>query len=754
MRKKYMAPKIEKRCITQHIEYCEDVYAEAACARAMPELRDGLKGVHRRILFAMSQLKCTFNSAPVKSARVVGEVIGKYHPHGDSAVYESAIGMAQAWTIRYPLIVVQGNKGSQSGDSAAAMRYTEMRMSEIAGEVIGDISGKIVPMVQNYDQKLLEPAILPTKIPLHILNGSYGIGMGEGGWVSIPPHNLSEVFDCLIHMIDTGNREITAEEILKFVKGPDLPTGGEIISSRKELINMYKFGAGSYINRASYRVKELPRNQERIIINSIPYREKTANVLEGIKVILKTGSIPQVIDFNESCSNKGIDIEIDVKKGYAERVMSILYKRTNLSTTQKTFFKLMEPQNSDPYLIDKSTGELLTHPSKHSFASLLWAYLDFRKDMIVKKLENERDKISKRIEILKGLMKILLDIDKAIEIIRGSKDSKTANKNLQDHFEITEMQATAVLEIRLAALAKKSVIEIQKELKEREARLKEIMAILNDESRQWGAVKEEAISIKEKFGDKRRTKILSKNKTIDISEEDLQEAEECYVSFSVMGLFKRNRTEPKGDKQRPGDSLLTVIKTNTKNNIAIYSDRGRLYILKASEIAQTSGYGEPVQKCFKFVDGEKILNAFEITEGMSLVPSSKKGNMFKLKVDKTWAQKTKTAGKQLMRTPKGDTPAPLKIFDKDTNIDDMIVLSASSKGYGVKFKMSDISWFTSAAKGNQTQRLHPGVSVEYMDIISEDKSNKNINISGHRVDWGKIRVTGKSVRGAAIWRDK
>jgi len=523
----------------------------------------------------------------------VGEVIGKYHPHGDAAVYDAMVRMAQDFSLRYPLVDGQGNFGSLDGDSAAAMRYTEAKLSAIAGELLADLKAQTVPFRDNYDGTLTEPAVLPSRLPNLLVNGSSGIAVGMA--TNIPPHNLSEVCDALIHLI--GNEDADTAEIMARIKGPDFPTGGQIISSAKELSEIYRRGKGSIKVRGEFEVEDLKRGKKQLVITSLPYSVNKSRLVEKIAELILSKKLPMVNDVKDESAEK-VRVVLELKDGKVDpkKVKTFLYKHSDMEINFPLNFTCLTPSATPERL---SIKEILNH------------FLDFRKEVIVGKLEFERANLERRIHILLGLVKIFVDLDTAIAIIRVAQDRQEAHNNLKARFDLDDEQAKAILDLRLHALVRLEVSKIEEELAEKEKRLKQIKTILSSRAKIWKEVRKEIAELKKTYGDKRLTAVIADGPELTYDKEDFVIHEDVYVVISRNGWLKRVKSyDPSTQMLKEGDEVLAVIRSNTKETVAFFSNFGKVYVSRVYDLdVSGKGYGDPIQTVFNFQDEEQVVGA-------------------------------------------------------------------------------------------------------------------------------------------------
>ena len=574
-------------------------------ARALPDVRDGLKPVQRRILYAMFQnLRLVANAKARKSAQIVGEVIGKYHPHGDTAAYDAMVRMAQDFSLRYPLVHGEGNFGSLDGDSAAAYRYTEARLTAIAEEMLADLGSDTVEWRANYDATLDEPVVLPSRIPQLLMNGSTGIAVGMA--TNIPPHNLSEVCDALTALIDEPGLEV--KDLLKHIKGPDFPTGGELLSSKADLRTAYETGQGALGLRGQFKVEDLPRGKRQVVVTSIPYTVNKSTLIEQIAAQILERKLPQVVDVRDE-STTDVRIVLELKSDAEPEVaMAFLFKHTDLQINFNVNLTCLTP-TANP-----SAGQ----PGRVSLKDLCRQFLDFRMEVVTRRLEFEKRKLLARLHILDGFIAIYDNLDEAIRIIRKSEGRADAAQKLMKRFDLDEEQVDAILELRLYQLARLEIDKIRAEREEKMKRLAEVERLLRKESERWKLIRGEIGEIRGKFGDKRRTVVSASGREDLAYDPDAYIVhEEATVLLSRDGWLRRVRElkDPSSARLREGDALFAVHEGTTRDRIALFSTKGVLYVMPVTDVPATTGYGEPVQSLFKFGDGERVLVSLLLSAG-------------------------------------------------------------------------------------------------------------------------------------------
>ena len=557
-------------------------------SRALPDARDGLKPVHRRILYAMHDMGIRATGSHKKSARIVGEVLGKYHPHGDSAVYESMARMAQDFSLRYMLVDGQGNFGSIDGDSPAAMRYTEAKMGKLAEEMLIDIDKDTVNFAPNFDDSLEEPTVLPSRLPNLLLNGASGIAVGMA--TNIPPHNLNEVANALLYMIDNYDNvdEIGVEQLMEFVQGPDFPTGG-IIVGREGIVQAYSTGKGRVIMRGKAHVEEMRANRYKIVVTEIPYQINKTTLIERIASLARSGKIDSISDLRDESDRTGMSIVIELKRGaQPKKTLNQLYKFTTL---QSTFgVQMLALVKNEPILL--SLKRSLQH------------FIEHRREVITRRTEFELKKARARAHILDGLVIALDNIDAVIETIRSSADVGAAKENLVKRFKLSELQAQAILDMQLRRLAALERWKIEEEHKEIMAKIAYYEDLLADVKKVLAIIKEDLVELAEKYGDERRTQIAA-NATGDLNEEDLVEDEAVLVTITERGYIKRVAAQTfrtqgrggrgvKGHTTREEDEVIMMIPARTLNTILFFTDKGKVYSEKTYQIPEASRIGKGI----------------------------------------------------------------------------------------------------------------------------------------------------------------
>lgn len=688
-----------------YLEYAMSVIV----SRALPDVRDGLKPVHRRILYAMNDIGLKHSARFRKSAHVVGEVMAKYHPHGDSSIYEAMVRMAQDFSMRHMLVDGQGNFGSMDGDSAAAMRYTEARLRSIAEEILADIEKNTVNFIPTYDGSHQEPTVLPTKIPNLLLNGTMGIAVGMA--TSIAPHNLRELTDAIVQLIEKPKTSI--EELCEIVKGPDFPTGG-IIYNKKDIAAAYSTGRGGVVMRAKAEIKEGKNGQFQIIVNEIPYQVNKAEMIEKIATLVQEKKLEGIRDLRDESNKDGVRVVIDLKKdSYPKKILNQLYNMTDL---QKTFnFNMLA-------LVDGIQPRIL------NIKNILEEFIKHRQTIIRRRTEFDLLKNKERAHILEGLKMALDKIDLVIKTIRAARDKDDAKIELMKKFKFSDKQATAILEMRLQQLANLERQRVEDELKEKKATIKELESILASESKILGIVKTETLDIKEKFGEDRRTAIVTHG-VKEFTTEDLVPNEPTIVMITTDGYIKRLPPDTFHQQSRGGKGVIGVttkehesvdhlLTTNTHDNMLFFTNRGRVFQLMAYDIPQGSrtAKGQALVNFLQLAPNEKItalLAMSELEKIKFLVMVTSKGLIKKTALEDF--QNVRRSGLIAIKLKTDDN---LEWVKPSGGSDEIMI--ATSGGQAIRFKEKDVRSMGRAASGVRGIRLKSHDAVIGMDLVSGD----------------------------------
>ncbi len=684
-------------------------------ARALPDVRDGLKPVHRRILYAMYELGLKHSARFRKSATVVGEVLGKYHPHGDVAVYDSMVRLAQDFSMRYPLIHGQGNFGSIDGDSAAAMRYTETKLAAISDEMLSDIDKDTIDFVDNYDKTKKEPQVLPAKLPNLILNGTMGIAVGMA--TNIPPHNLGEIFDALGFLLE--NPDATVDDLMGFVQGPDFPGGG-IIYNKKAIKSAYETGKGAVTMRAKAEIAESKKGHFQILVSELPYQVNKAELLIKIADLVKDKKIEGVKDLRDESDKEGIRVVVELKSdAYPQKILNSLFKLTDL---QKNFnFNMLA-----------LVGGL--EPKVLNLKSILLQYIEHQKIVIVRRTKYLLARAKERLHILEGLSAALRRIDEIIKTIKKADTKETAHTDLVRKFKLSPLQATAILEMKLQTLAGLERKKIEEELKQKEKEITEYEDILKHPKKVVSIISQELKVIKERYGDERRTKVI-KGAINELSDEDIIPDIQSVVLVTHNGYIKRTnpniyRLQKRGGKGVIGavpkeeDLVKHFISVNTHDNLLFFTNRGKVFQIKAYEIpeAARTSKGQAIVNFLQLGPEEKVTSVMVNKK----LFDSKKDNYIALVTKNGIIKKVKLSDFDNVRRS-GIIAMKLKVGDelrwaKITSGEDEIILT-TSRGQAIRFKESKIRAMGRAAAGVRGIRLKKGDLVVGMDAIEKTKTH-------------------------------
>jgi DNA gyrase subunit A len=581
---------------TRYLNYALSVIT----SRALPDVRDGLKPVQRRILYTMWQQNLTADVKHRKCAKVVGDVMGSYHPHGDVALYETLVRMAQPFSLRYPLVDGSGNFGSLDGDSAAAMRYTECRLARISDELLTEIDQDTVPFRPNYDGTKTEPVVLPSRVPNLLINGATGIAVGMA--TNIPPHNLGEVCTALVKLLD--DPDLSSVRLCKWIKGPDFPTGGEMLNSADELKEIYKTGSGAIRLRGTWEAGPETRGSKTVFITSIPYTVNKATLVERIGDIAASRKLPPLLDVKD-VSTDDVRISLEIKKDADEKmVMAYLFKHTPLQTNFPVNLTCLIPTENPE----------VGRPERLDLHAILWHFLHFRLDVVTRRLEHELQALKKRVHILEGFEKVFDALDEILKIVRKSEGKADAAAAIIKRFDLDADQTDAILELKIYRLARLEILVIRKELEEKRRRTRQINTLLKSEESRWDIVRIEIEEMQKKYGDSRRTKISSDEGEAEYTAEDFIVEEDNVVMVSRDGWVKRQKEvkDISTTRLREGDQVLAAFAGSTRATGVFFSNFGVAYTARIADVPASTGYGEPIQRLFKLKDGERIVAAYSL----------------------------------------------------------------------------------------------------------------------------------------------
>ena len=699
--------------------------------RALPDVRDGMKPIHRRILYTMERNGWRPGTKFAKSARIVGDVMGKYHPHGDSAIYDAMVRLAQSWVMRYPLVEGQGNFGSMDGDPPAASRYTEARMARTGAALLADLDKDTVDFRDNYDGTLKEPVVLPAKLPNLLLNGQVGIAVGMA--TSIPTHNLGELCDAITYLIDHGPEETTIDDLMKFVKGPDFPTGG-IVYAGPSMKQAYLTGRGSVVMRAVTNIEETSRGRSRIVISEVPYGTNKETLIQKVADLVKEKKIVGIQAIRDESARGKVHMVIDLKKdAYPNKVLNQLFKWTSL---QSSFHYNMLA------LVDGIQPRVL------GLEEILNEYLKHRRKVVRRRTEFELRKARDRAHILEGLKIALDNIDEVIHLIRSSRDYETAKTGLMSHFKLSEVQAQAILAMQLRKLTGLDRQAIEDELKELLAKIAEYEAILADEQKILNIIKDELAEMKEKYGDPRRTKIVN-HELGKMSDEDVIPEEDAVILLTNENYIKRTpmadyRRQNRGGKGKRGvttkesDAVDQLITTSTHDFLSFFTNKGRVFRLRAYDVPASSlqAKGVAVVNLLSLQPDEKVTSIIRYSKDEA---EANEGYLFMATTNGT-IKKTLAKEYENIRT---NGLIAIKLDDGDelrwvrrTNGQDDIIMSTAF-GQAIRFNEADARPMGRSARGVRGLRLRPGDRVVGMDVVEPNTKEQQLLVMSEK-GYGKM----------------
>jgi len=733
---------IEEEMKSAYIDYSMSVIV----SRALPDVRDGLKPVHRRVLYGMSELGLVYNKSHKKSARIVGEVLGKYHPHGDQSVYDSMVRMAQDWSLRYPLVDGQGNFGSMDGDSPAAMRYTEARLERISDEILSDIGKDTVDFANNFDDSLKEPTVLPTKLPNLLINGASGIAVGMA--TNMLPHNLTEVINGTVAMID--NPDIEMEELITHIKAPDFPTGG-IIYGYSGVKDALATGRGRVIVRAKANIEESKTGKETIIINEIPYQVNKAQLIVKIAELVNSKKVEGITDIRDESDRNGLRIVVEVKRdAMANVVLSKLYKYSALQTSYGV--NNVALVNGRPVILN--------------LKDLIREFIKFRLEVIVRRTKYDLKKAEDRAHILEGILIALDHLDEVIALIRASKNVEEARNGLMSKFELSEIQAKAILEMRLQKLTGLEIEKVQAEYDELMKTINHYKAILASEEMRRDIIKEELADIKERFGDERRTEISFAEG--DISMEDMIADEEVVITISHLGYIKRTKVTEyraqsrggrgsRGTKTRDTDFVEHLFVGSTHNWLLLFTEKGRCHWVKVYNIPEASknSSGRVIQNLLNIPKEDKVraylvvksLKDQEFLENNYLVFCTKNGLIKKTKVEAF--SRVRSNGINAITINEGDQLLEVKLTNGSNEI-----LIANRMGRAIRFPEEKVRSMGRSAAGVRGITLDKENGDSVVGMVTIDPNDPEVSIlvvsekgNGKRSALEDYRVTNRGGKG-------
>jgi DNA gyrase subunit A len=718
-------------------------------SRALPDVRDGLKPVQRRILYNMyHDLHLYADGRPAKCARVCGDVMGNYHPHGDAAIYDALVRMAQPFVLRYPLIHGEGNFGSVDGLEPASFRYTECKLLPIAEELLAELKQRTVDMRPTYDGSKQEPVVLPARFPNLLVNGVAGIAVGMA--TNIPPHNLGEVIRGALLLID--DRNATTAQLLDRIKGPDFPLGGRVLADRKTLRSIYEEGTGSVKIQGEWKLEEVGRKKQ-IVITSIPYGVNRAALEESIGTIIAERKLPQLTNLiNESNEREGTRIVLEMKQDAdPEIIMAYLFKHTALQQNFAYNMTCLIPAADQP-------GKLV--PRRLGLRDMLLHFLDFRFETVKRRFQFELEQLRQRIHILEGFRIIFNDLDKALRLIRESQGKQDAAERLMKAFKLDQTQADAILEMLLYKIAQLEIKKILQELKEKKEQARQIEEILRSERKLWGVVKKELEEIAEKFGDRRRTRIVSEEEMLEFDPEAYIARENTNVVVTRDGWIKRvaRLQSVESTRIREGDSVLAVVPGSTLDHVVFFSDDGVAFTMRIHEVPASSGYGEPISKFFRLGEGARIVAAlptdprFVPPEGQPsngeppppyLVVVTAQGQVLRIPYAPFRSEST-VRGRQYVRLGEGD-----RVVFVQLQRDERSIFLASESGHVIHFPLDQINILSGVGKGVMGIKLDDGDRCLGAALIRNQNDMLVVETTGEkRMEfYGSRELTSRGGRG-------
>ncbi len=707
-------------------------------ARALPDVRDGMKPVHRRILHTMGELGVFSDKQHKKSARIVGDCMGKYHPHGDTAIYEAMVRMAQDFSYRYPLVDGHGNFGSVDGDGAAAMRYTEARMAKITAELLRDINKNTVDFQDNYDGSEKEPVVLPARFPNLLVNGATGIAVGMA--TNIPPHNLTEVINGVLALID--NPDLTVDDLMEYITAPDFPTGGKIMGL-KSVRQAYSTGIGTITIRAKTKIANLSNNKKEIIVTEIPYQVNKTKLIERIADLAKEKVIDGITDLRDESSRKGMRIIIELRRDANSGViLNNLYKFTQMQTTYSI----------NMIALDKGQPKTLT------LKQILECYIEHQIEVITRRTEFDLNKNKNRLHIVQGLLIALADIDEVVRIIKESKNDDEALHGLEDAFELTEIQAKAILDMRLRRLTGLEISKLTQEEQELEKIVKYLEEILANHDKKMQVIKEELIEIQRKYGDERKSEI-DLTEDLDVADEDLIPIEDVIITMTNRGYIKRMTVDTyrvqrrggkgiTGAKMQEDDFIERVVYTSTHDNLLFFSNFGKVYDLRAFQIPQSNrtSKGLPLVNLLKFDEGEKLaalINVKSLEEPGFLLFATRKGIIKKTELIQY--KNIRSTGIRAINLNDGDELFAVKLTDGTKDI-----IFGASNGKAARFEESTVRPTNRSATGVKGIKISDGEQAIGLAVVNSENDQIMIITDkgyGKRTSADDFKVKGRNGKG-------
>ena len=724
-------------------------------SRALPDVRDGLKPVQRRILYTMWEQRLGANAKPRKSAKVVGDVMGSYHPHGDVALYDTLVRMAQPFALRYPLIDGHGNFGSLDGDRAAAMRYTECRLAPPSAELLGEIDQDTVHFRPNYDGTKVEPVVLPARLPNLLINGATGIAVGMA--TNIPPHHAGEICTALLKLLD--NPELSSVRLCAYVKGPEFPTGGQVLNTLDELKQIYTTGSGSIRLRATWKRGPTTRGGKTIYVTSIPYMVNKAQLVERIAEVILARRLPPLVDVRDESTDE-VRIALELKRDANERmVMAYLCKHTPLQTNFAVNLTCLVPTEQPE----------VGRPERLDLHQLLWHFLRFRLDVVTRRLEHELAALKRRIHILEGFEIVFDALDEVLRLVRKSDGKADAAARIMKRFALDAEQNDAILELKVYRLAKLEILVIREELAGTRRRARQIDRLLNAESKRWTIVRDEIREVKQAYGhaktDPRRTLIESADEEVEYSADDFIVAEDTVVLVTTDGWVKRQKEvrDVGTTRLREGDTLLTVLAGSTRATAVFFSNFGVAYTARIADVPATTGHGEPIQRLFKLKDRERIVSALSLDprairnirarrEGdvppVHAVAVTSDGYSLRFSLEPVLEPSTR-AGRRFARPTAG-----AEVVDIARTTGAEVIIAATAQARAMLCSASDINFLSGPGKGVILIKLPRGTD-RVLGFVASTGDRDLLTVETNRgasqtISTAKYGVTGRGGRGRKL----
>ena len=720
-------------------------------SRALPDVRDGLKPVQRRILYTMWQQNLTADAKHRKCAKVVGDVMGNYHPHGDTALYETLVRMAQPFSLRYPLVDGSGNFGSLDGDGAAAMRYTECRLARISDEQLAEIEQATVHFRPNYDGTRTEPVVLPARIPNLLINGATGIAVGMA--TNVPPHNLNEVCTALIKLLD--NPDLSSVQLSRYVKGPDFPTGGQMLNSPEELKEIYKTGSGAIRLRATWEEGPVTRTGKTIYITSVPYTVNKSTLVERIADVALSRKLPPLLDVRD-ISTEDVRISLELKKDADEKmVMAYLFKHTPLQTSFIVNLTCLVPTDNNPEV---------GRPERLDLHQMLFYFLHFRLEVVTRRLTHELEALKKRIHILDGFEKVFDALDEILKIVRKSDGKADAAAQIIRRFDLDADQTDAILELKIYRLARLEILVIRKELEDKRRRVRQINTLLKDEGSRWDIVRVEIEEIQKKYGDPRRTTIASDEGEAEYSAEDFIVEEDNVVIVSRDGWVKRQKEvkDVASTRVREGDQVMAVLPGSTRATVVFFSNFGVAYTSRIIEIPASTGHGEPIQRFFKLKDRERVVAAFSLDPRVTGSITSKKEGVappvhavavssdgYSLRFSfEPFVEPSTRSGRRYGRVPEG-----AEFVGVAMSTGEEVLIAATREARAMITRADEVNFLSGPGRGVILIKLGAGDRVLGFIASRGDRDLMTVETSRgaeQTVSTGKYEVTGRGGKGREL----